>query len=112
MTHHDLIGDPATSSPPFAADAPHPFQPGGQDDEFDRHSCAWCGEHSDEGIHDVPRICPACGVLEAASGDRYCAGCASAEDRSAWVDSADPFQRDSTGQAVGFLEDDPMGWEF
>lgn len=26
--------------------------------------------------------------------------------------SADPFTRDSTGQALGFLEDDPMGWEF
>ena len=28
------------------------------------------------------------------------------------VTDADPFRRDSTGQAIGFLENDPMGWEF
>jgi hypothetical protein len=27
-------------------------------------------------------------------------------------DSADPFTRDSTGQAIGFLDDDPMQTEF
>lgn len=32
------------------------------------------------------RICPACGVNEAAQGDRYCSGCGSAPDRSAWID--------------------------
>ncbi len=31
------------------------------------------------------RICPACGINEAASGDRYCSDCGSAVDRSAWV---------------------------
>lgn len=36
------------------------------------------------------RICPACGMA-AAEGDRYCADCGSAPDRSAWIDGPDPL---------------------
>lgn len=37
------------------------------------------------------RLCPACGQ-PAAPGDRYCEGCGSAGDRSAWVDGpGDPW---------------------
>jgi len=32
-----------------------------------------------------PRVCPSCELMPAAPGDRYCTGCGSAADRSAWV---------------------------
>lgn len=32
------------------------------------------------------RLCPACEFMPAAPGDRYCEGCGSAADRSAWAD--------------------------
>jgi hypothetical protein len=46
------------------------------------------GESCWPGCELVPGpVCPACGVLAPAPGDRYCAGCASAADRSAWAAS-------------------------
>ncbi len=39
------------------------------------------------------RTCPACEILAAAPGDRYCEGCGSAADRSAWADPSDNAPR-------------------
>lgn len=52
--------------------------------------CDWSSGHHpgspvDELEHGAARVCPACGLLPAAPGDRYCAGCGSAPDRSAWA---------------------------
>lgn len=42
---------------------------------------------------DAVRVCPACQILPAAEGDRYCEDCGSARDRSAWAElTPDPAE--------------------
>jgi hypothetical protein len=51
----------------------------------------------------TPRICPACGINPAAAGDRYCADCGSARDRSGWVDGpSDAALRDADRRARNY----------
>jgi len=60
--------------------------------------CERCHKWYADRIHKAPygitlaeqaravRICPACLILPAALGDRYCADCGSARDREAWAE--------------------------
>lgn len=41
------------------------------------------------------RTCPACGIMPAEAGDRYCDECGSATDRSAWAGPALRVVRDT-----------------
>lgn len=59
---------------------PAPSTDGQSRDGLCGHGRLWVAERP-------PRICPACGVLPAAEGDRYCSDCGSAADRSAWAAS-------------------------
>jgi len=49
--------------------------------------CGACGKRGHAATDPDVRICPACQTLAAAPGDRYCEGCGSAADRSAWASS-------------------------
>ena len=62
------------------------LQPGEGDYVDERRTAVGRGANLEQLEQTAGRICPACGALAAAPGDRYCAACGSARDRAMWAD--------------------------
>ena len=69
-------------------------EPGGEPYETGFGKCRTCGQPIIRvgnttwflGTHNANRrMCPACGVMPSAEGDRYCEDCSSARDRNSWL---------------------------